>query len=303
MSNELFQVNTRYKTYIEGLGWSEESMNGVSSGTEGQNLRIEAFMLSLDVPEGVELHAMCRAHVAVLGWLDPRSDGEECGTTGQGLALQAIQIQLYGADSANYDVFFQVHVRNKGWMNWQCNGELAGTVGLDLQAEGIRVMVFKKGVSLKTDDVEGFVEYIAPPAKDPEYDTTMASPHFSKKEISCDCTPWKENFGWCDGYPEVELMQQNLPAILDVLEKIRNHFGAPVIITSMIRCFRCNDYWNGVPGSYHTEWKAADIVVPGYSPYEVAVAANELTGWGARYYRYDGFTHIEPPGCGVVMQQ
>lgn len=303
MSNDLFQVNTEYQSHIENYGWLALSRNGVMSGSQGEGFRMEAFRLWLELPDGVDLQVMCRAHVQTLGWLDPVYNGGVCGTEGMGLALQAIQIQLSGADVANYDIWYQIHVKNKGWMNWMCNGELAGTVGLDLQSEAIRVMVFKKGVNLKTDDVIGFVEYVAPPAKDPEYNTEMASPHFSKNEISCDCTPWKENFGWCDGYPEQEYMNQNLPYMLDVLEKVRNYFNLPVIITSFIRCEVCNSHWGGVPDSYHKTWQAVDIVVPGIHPYEVAQVAHDLTGCGARWYSIDYFTHLEFPGCGVVQQQ
>lgn len=303
MSSNLFDINTLYAPHIQDAGWGPEVRNGVDAGTTGQNKRLEAFTCKLEVPDGIDLHVMCRAHVAKKGWLNPVYDGEICGTVGEGLALQAVQLQLSGADADKYDIWIQVHVQNKGWMNWMSGGELAGTVGFDLQAEAIRIMVFKKGVSLKTDGVLGFVEYVAPPEKDPVVNSDMVSEHFSKQEISCDCAPWKNGFGWCDGYPEQGLMAQNLPWLIGVLEAVRNHFNTAVIITSMIRCGDCNDYWGGVPGSYHTEWQAVDIVVPGHSAYEVAVAANNLTGCGARYYRASGFTHLEPPGCGVCCQE
>ena len=303
MSNNLFDVNTVYAGHVQDFGWEPEVRNGIDCGTTGQNKRLEAFTCKLELPDGIDLHLMCRAHVQNLGWMDPVYDGEICGTVGQGLALEAIQLQLSGADADKYEVWNQVHVQNKGWMNWMKGGELSGTVGFALQAEAIRVMVFAKGVSLKTDGVEGFVQYVVPPAQDPVVNTEMASEHFSKKETSCDCTDWKEGFGWCDGYPEQALMAQHLPWLLGVLEAVRNYFGTAVIITSMIRCQKCNDYWGGVPGSYHTEWQAVDIVVPGHSPYDVAVVANNLTGCGARYYRSSGFTHLEPAGCGVYCQE
>lgn len=39
------------------------------------------------------------------------------------------------------------------------------------------------------------------------------------------------------------------------------------------------------------------------SSYEVAVIANDLTVYGARFYEIDGFTHLEPAGCGVYCQK
>jgi hypothetical protein len=303
MSSNVFAINTVYAGHVQDIGWEPEVRNGVDAGTTGQGRRLEAITCKLEKPDDFDIHVMCRAHVQNIGWMDPVYDGDICGTVGQGLALQAIQLELFGPDADKYDIWFQVHVRNRGWMNWMCGGELAGTVGLDLQAEAIRIMVFAKGVSLKTDGVDGFVEYVAPPAQDPAINTDMVSPHFSKKEVSCDCTEWKYGFGYCNGYPEQELMAQNMPYLLNILEAVRNYFGTAVIITSMIRCEQCNDHWGGIPGSYHTTWQAVDIVVPGHSAYEVAVAANDLTGCGARYYEIDGFTHLEPPGCGVYCQQ
>ena len=301
--NDLFIVSTEYKTHVQNKGWLEPVKNGVVSGTTGESLQMEAFTCNLILPEGLDLNVMCRAHVAQRGWLDPVYNGGVCGTVGQGLALQAVQLELTGRDAVNFDIWVQLHVSGKGWMNWMRGGELCGTVGLDLRAEAIKIIVFDRRISLKTDGVEGFVEYVAPPAVVPTPQNLMFSEHFSRSEIGCDCLPEKYNFGWCDGYPYPEQMARNLKNLLNVLEAIRNYFGTPVIITSLIRCEQANDYWGGIPGSYHTTYQAADIVVPGHSPYEVACVANELTGCGARYYRDDGFTHIEPAGCGVYCQQ
>lgn len=306
MSNQLFDVNTVYAAQVQNDGWKPEVRNGVDAGTTGQNKRLEAFTVKLELPEGVDLHVMCRAHVQNKGWLEPVYDGEVCGTVGEGLALQAIQLQLSGADADKYEIWSQTHVQNKGWMNWMFGGELSGTVGFDLQAEAIRILVFAKGVSLKTDGVEGFVQYVAPPAVPVEAvqsNPDQASPHFTWSELSCDCTPWKYGFGWCDGYPEQDLKNENASYLLGILEAIRDYFGTAVIVTSMIRCGDCNDHWGGIPGSYHTTWQAVDVVVPGHSAYEVAVVANDLTGCGSRYYEIDGFTHLEPAGCGVYCQQ
>ena len=304
MSNQLFDINTIYSGHVQDIGWGPEVRNGVGAGTTGQNKRLEAFKLKLEVPDGLEVKVMKRAHVQDFGWLDPvYGDDDICGTVGLGKELQAIQLQLYGKDADQYEIWFQLHVQNKGWMNWMSGGELAGTVGLALQAEDIRIMVFKKGVSLKTDGVVGFVEYVAPPAKDPVVDANMAGKYFSWAELACDCVKPEYGFGWCDGYPEQDLKNQNAPYLIDILDRLREYLGAMIIVTSMIRCGDCNDHWGGIPGSYHTTWQAIDIVVPGFSPYEVAAAANELTGCGARYYRASGFTHLEPPGCGVYCQE
>lgn len=302
MSNNIFDINTIYAAQCENVAWLPAVRNGVTAGTEGSGLRMEAFTLKLEVPEGLDLGVRYRALISNLGWTDYVMMGEVCGTVGKSRQLEAIAIELIGADADKYDVFYQVHVSNKGWMNWMKNGDFAGTEGFALQAEGIRVMVFKKGVELRTDGVHGFVKYEAPAAADPVINTDMAGKYFSWVELECDCPKPEFNFGWCDGFPETVYPHSVNQDMINALDVIREVAG-PIIVTSAIRCLPCNDHWGGIPGSYHTKGEAIDIVCPGMSPYDLAVLANSLTGVGARYYEIDGFVHIEPAGCGVYCQQ
>ena len=295
-------INTVYNVHQQNIGTTEPERNGMTAGVQGQSLRIEGIRVNLEVPDGYDINVMARGHVQNMGWLDPVYNGQLCGTEGLGLRLEAIQLELSGKDAVKFDIWQQVHVENIGWMNWMRGGELSGSEGYSYRIEGLRVLVLEEGISLKVDGVEGFVKY-EPPKPQPAQPSNMVSEHFSKTEIACDCIPEKEWFGWCDGYPDTETMNQNLPYLLNILEAIRNYFNVPVIITSLIRCPSCNDYWGGIPGSYHTSWQAVDVVVPGFSAYEVAVAAHNLTGCGARYYVSSGFTHLEPPGCGIYKQE
>ena len=67
--------------------------------------------------------------------------------------------------------------------------------------------------------------------------------------------------------------------LLETLEKIRNHFNAPVII-------------NGAGNSYHCKGMAADIKVKGHSSREVAKYADSIMEQGG-VIRYANFTHID----------
>lgn len=78
------------------------------------------------------------------------------------------------------------------------------------------------------------------------------------------------------------------------LQQIRNHFNAPVIINSGYRCAKHNTAVGGTANSQHKNGKAADIVVKGVSPRDVAKYAEKigLDGIGL----YSTFTHIDTRG-------
>ena len=80
--------------------------------------------------------------------------------------------------------------------------------------------------------------------------------------------------------------------LIETLEKIRNHFNAPVIINSGYRTPSWNNKVNGAPNSYHCTGLAADIVVKGHSSREVAKYADGIMEQGG-VIRYTNFTHID----------
>lgn len=79
-------------------------------------------------------------------------------------------------------------------------------------------------------------------------------PNFTPEEFKCDC-----GGKWCSGYPtymkQVELKH---------LQKIRDHFGKPVEVTSGLRCKRYNASLRGSSAtSRHMSGYAADIYIKG----------------------------------------
>lgn len=82
------------------------------------------------------------------------------------------------------------------------------------------------------------------------------------------------------------------PELLEVLEKIRNHFNAPVVINSGYRTPSWNSKVNGATNSYHCKGMAADIVVKGHSSREVAKYADSIMEQGG-IIRYTNFTHVD----------
>lgn len=80
--------------------------------------------------------------------------------------------------------------------------------------------------------------------------------------------------------------------LVEVLEKIRNNFNAPVIINSGYRTPSWNSKVGGAPNSYHCKGMAADIVVKGHSSREVAKYADSIMKQGG-VIRYTNFVHID----------
>ena len=82
-------------------------------------------------------------------------------------------------------------------------------------------------------------------------------------------------------------------ALVDVLQKIRNHFGKSVTINSGYRNAAYNTKIGGVSNSQHTKGTAADIVVQGISPLEVAQYAEYIMPKCGGIGQYSSFTHID----------
>lgn len=86
------------------------------------------------------------------------------------------------------------------------------------------------------------------------------------------------------------------PKLVEYLQKIRDHFGKSVTVTSGYRCAKHNKNIGGATKSYHAKGQAADIVVKGVAPAEVAKYAESISVKGIGLYETnkDGhFVHID----------
>ena len=79
------------------------------------------------------------------------------------------------------------------------------------------------------------------------------SKHFKRAEFACSCG--------C-GFDTVD------HETLNVLEKIREHFDKPVVITSGCRCPDHNKRVGGAPDSHHIKGRAVDFRVQGVASSE-----------------------------------
>ena len=106
------------------------------------------------------------------------------------------------------------------------------------------------------------------------------SAHFKVREFACG-----------DGSDAVLVA----PRLVMVLEIIRAHFGAPVVIQSAYRTPQYNAKVGGAAHSQHCYGTAADITVRGQAPATVAAFARQIMpDWGGvGIYSKQGLTHID----------
>lgn len=108
--------------------------------------------------------------------------------------------------------------------------------------------------------------------------TKYLAKNFKVKEFACQ-----------DGTDPVFVSQE----LVEVLQKIRTHFGKPVVINSGYRTVSHNKKVGGATYSQHQYGMAADIQVSGVSPKDVAAYAETLLPNTGGIGIYSTFTHVD----------
>lgn len=123
--NDEQDINVKYKTHLQELGWLDTVSNGATSGRTDLEYRMEALTVELEgAPSNA--HIEYQAHVQDYGWMDWVTDGNIVGTVGEGKRVEAIQIRLLNLP--NYSIKYRAYVEGIGWQDWVQNGEMAGTL-------------------------------------------------------------------------------------------------------------------------------------------------------------------------------
>lgn len=107
--------------------------------------------------------------------------------------------------------------------------------------------------------------------------------YFKKAEFACKCGK-----RYCDGYP-AEMNQK----VVKAADKVRKHFGAPITVSSGLRCAKHNANVGGVSNSRHKLGKAMDFCVKGKTSDQVLAYVSQLPE--IRYaYKIDGsYVHMD----------
>lgn len=135
---------------------------------------------------------------------------------------------------------------------------------------------YASGASSNKSEVKGMIEF-------KKGDLAQISKNFQYKEFDC------QGRGCCS----TTVIDEKL---VEYVQRIRDHFGKPITITSPYRCEVHNRRVGGATKSYHMQGRAADIVVQGVSSREVAKYAESIGILGIGLYETsaDGyFTHID----------
>ena len=107
---------------------------------------------------------------------------------------------------------------------------------------------------------------------------TYLKPNFKVKEFACN-----------DGSDTVLISDE----LVDLLQKIRDHFGVAVTINSGYRTSSYNKKVGGVSNSQHVKGTAADIVVKGIDPLTVGQYVEYIMPDHGGIGVYQTFTHVD----------
>lgn len=92
--------------------------------------------------------------------------------------------------------------------------------------------------------------------------------------------------------------------LVELLQKVREHFGKAVSVTSAYRTPSYNRSVNGATSSYHIKGQAADFTVTGISNREVAKFLQGIGAKGIGLYDYTGgFVHVDTRDKKYYWQQ
>ena len=104
------------------------------------------------------------------------------------------------------------------------------------------------------------------------------SKHFARSEFACHCG--------C-GFDVVDY------ELLTVLERVRERFDKPVVVTSGARCRAHNAAVGGSKSSQHIKGKAADVQVEGVDPIDVYDFLNAYAPEKYGLGLYQSWVHID----------
>ena len=107
--------------------------------------------------------------------------------------------------------------------------------------------------------------------------------YFKKDEFRCKC-----GGKYCDGFPA-----QPREALVRLADRVRGHFGAPMTVSSGVRCITHNATVGGAVASRHMAGKAMDFCVKGKSAAEVLAFVQSQSDVRYAYAINGSYVHMD----------
>lgn len=107
--------------------------------------------------------------------------------------------------------------------------------------------------------------------------------HFKKSEFKCKC-----GGKYCQGYP-----QEPKEKLIRIADKVRDHFGKPMTVSSGVRCKTHNTNVGGVSNSRHLSGKAMDFCVSGLPASLVLPYVQSQSGIRYAYAIDSSYVHMD----------
>lgn len=106
--------------------------------------------------------------------------------------------------------------------------------------------------------------------------------YFKKDEFRCKCGKF------CDGFPARPERK-----LLLLADRVRGHFGSPVLVSSGVRCKQHNANVGGAAASRHMAGKAMDFTVQGKSAEQVLALVKQQPEVRYAYAIDERFVHMD----------
>ncbi len=153
------ELHVTYTGHVQKVGWQSWVKDGVTAGTSGRSLRIEALRIRLVSDTGANVAGIrYQAHVQRQGWQGWVTDGALAGTSGMSRRVEALRISLTESLSPTWDIWYRLHVQGIGWLGWASNGATAGTSSMSKRVEAIEIVIQRKGTRAPGDTRQSFVD-------------------------------------------------------------------------------------------------------------------------------------------------
>lgn len=131
------RIGLWYRSHVADLGWLGFVGTEVTSGTTGQNRRLEA----IDVMWNKEKNSIRSSYQDIKGnWTE--SGNGITGTEGQALALQKVCFASSpDIIESGRKLQYRVHSEDVGWSGWKEEGQPAGTNGKKIESIEMRMII------------------------------------------------------------------------------------------------------------------------------------------------------------------